>query len=107
MIDSLSLTKSKIRRALLRLFFANPSQKYYLRELERKLGYSAGNIRRELLRLKEDELFTTQKTANLLYYSLNSSHPLFEELKSIVSKTTQDDRSLKKALSSVLLKKHG
>lgn len=101
MIDSLYISKSKIRRDLLSLFYTNPSQKYYLRELQRILGYSAGSIRRELLKFKKDSLFITEKVGNLLYYSLNTGHPLFKELKSIVSKTVGVEGSLKKALSSV------
>jgi len=38
---------------------------------------------------------------NLLYYRLNTTHPLFEELKSIVSKTVGVEGSLRKELSSV------
>jgi len=101
MLESLYIAKSKIRQHLLGLFFTNPSQKYYLRELQRILGYSAGNIRRELLRFQKDTLFHTQKVGNLLYYSLNTKHPLFEELRSIVSKTVGVEGSLRKILSSI------
>jgi len=101
MLESLYITKSRIRQDLLTLFFTNPSQKYYLRELQRILGYSAGSIRRELLKFQKDNLFNTQKVGNLLYYSLNTKHPLFKELKSIVSKTVGVEGSLRKALSSV------
>lgn len=101
MLESLYITKSAIRRDLLALFFTNPSNKYYLRELQRMLGYSAGSIRRELLKFQRDNLFNTQRTGNLLYYSLNTAHPLFAELKSIVSKTVGAEGSLKKALRSV------
>ena len=101
MLETLYITKSKIRQDLLALFFTNPSQKYYLRELQRMLGYSAGNIRRELLRFQSDNLFSTQKTANLLYYSVNTEHPLFEELKSIIAKTVGVEGSLRKKLSAI------
>lgn len=101
MLETLYITKSKIRRDLLSLYFTNPSQRYYLRELHRILGYSAGSIQRELLKFQKDNLFNTQKVGNLLYYSLNTKHPLFKELKSIVSKTIGVEGSLKKALSSV------
>ena len=101
MLEALYITKSKIRQDLLALFFTNPSQKYYLRELQRMLGYSAGNIRRELLRFQSDNLFSTQKTANLLYYSVNTEHPLFEELKSIIAKTVGVEGSLRKSLSAI------
>jgi len=101
MLESLYIAKSKIRQDLLALFFTNPSKRYYLRELERMLGYSAGSIRRELLRFQKDNLFNTQRVGNLLYYSLNTKHPLFKELKSIVSKTVGVEGSLRKALSSI------
>ncbi len=101
MIDSLYITKSRIRRDLLSLFFSNPSRKYYLRELERLLGYSAGSIRRELLKFKKDRIFLTEKAGNLLYYYLNKEHPLYEELKSIVSKTIGIEGALRQELSRV------
>jgi len=98
MLDSLYISKSKIRRDLLALFFTNPSKRYYLRELQRMFGYSAGSIRRELLRFQKDNLFITKRTGNLLYYSLNTKHPLFNELKNIVSKTVGLEGLLKKML---------
>jgi len=101
MLESLYIAKSKIRQGLLTLFFTNPSQRYYLRELQRILGYSAGSIRRELLRFQKDDLFNTHKVGNLLFYSLNTAHPLFKELKSIISKTVGVEGSLKKTLSSL------
>jgi predicted nucleotidyltransferase len=101
MISSLYITKSKIRESLLILFFTNPQKKYYLRELERILGFSAGSIRRELLKFANDNLFKTEKAGNLLYYSLNNNHPLFDELKSIVSKTAGIEYSLRNELAKI------
>ena len=101
MLESLYISKSKIRKDLLTLFFTNPSQKYYLRELQRELGYSAGSIRRELLKFQKDNLFNTQRVGNLLYYTLNTKHPLFKELKMIVFKTVGVEGSLRNALSSI------
>ncbi len=101
MLELLSLTKSRIRRDLLTLFFTNPSQRYYLRELQRLLGSSAGNIRRELLKFQHDDLVTTHRVGNLLYYAVNTTHPLFKELKSIVTKTVGVESLLKEALSAI------
>jgi len=101
MLETLYITKSKIRRDLLSLFFSNPSQRYYLRQLERLLGYSAGNIRRELLRFQKDNLFVTHRVGSLLYYSLDTKHPLFKELKAIVSKTVGVEGAVRKTLSSL------
>lgn len=101
MLEALYVTKSKIRQGLFALFFTNPSKKYYLRELHRILGYSAGNIRRELLKFQKDNLFHTEKIGNLLYYSLNAGHPLFDDLKNIISKTVGVEGTLRNILSSI------
>ncbi len=101
MLESLYITKSKIRQDLLALFFTNPSQKYYLRELQRMFGYSAGSMRRELLKFQKDNLLDTQRAGNLLYYSLNRKHPLYNELKNIVAKTVGVEGRLKKGLQSI------
>lgn len=101
MLETLYITKSKIRQDLLALFFTNPSKKYYLRELQRLLGYSAGSIRRELLRFQKDNLFYTENIGNLVYYSLNTEHPLFDDLKNIISKTVGVEGSLRNILSSI------
>lgn len=101
MLDSFYIGKSKIRQSLLAIFFTNPTQKYYLRELQRILGYSAGSIRRELMRFQGDGLFVTKRTGNLLYYSLNQAHPLFKDLKSIISKTVGIEAGIKSVLSGI------
>lgn len=101
MIEVLKITKSKVRRELLRLYFTNPEKKYYLRELERTLGFPVGNIRRELLKLEKAGLFEKKLQGNLTYYSLNKKHPLFKELKSIVFKTVGVAGGLKGVLEKI------
>jgi hypothetical protein len=44
-------------------------------------------IRKELTRLEEEGIFLSRRKGNLIYYLLNQSYPLFDELKSIVFKT--------------------
>ena len=83
----LNLNKSKTRFQLLRLYFSNPQKRYYLRQLEKLLGLSVGNIRRELRQLEQTGLFIAEKESNLSYYSLNRQHILYKELKSIIFKT--------------------
>ena len=102
MIESLYISKSRIRRELLALFYTNPGQTYYLRELGRLLECSVGSLRRELLKFQEDGLFLTERRGNLVFYSLNTGHPLYGEMKGIVAKTVGVVGSLKQALKSVL-----
>jgi len=101
MVAGLYVAKSRIRQGILAIFFTNPGEKYYLRELERVLGFSAGSIRRELLKFQRDGLFLTEPQGNLLYYVLNQKHPLFAELKGIISKTVGVEGALKGALADV------
>ncbi|MFH1779463.1 MAG: nucleotidyltransferase domain-containing protein [Candidatus Omnitrophota bacterium] len=86
-MDIAKIFKSKARKALFRLFFTNPEGRYYLRELERLLGIPVSMIRKELLRLKKEGVFLSEKRGNLTFYYLSKSYPLFDEFKSIVFKT--------------------
>jgi len=97
-MDMFRVTKSKLREDLLALYFTNPDKKYYLRELERILNFSVGNIRRELIKLESTGLFLSESKGNLLYYYLNQSYPLFKELKSIIFKTSGVPRMLHNVL---------
>ncbi len=93
-MDMFRITKSKLREELLALYFTNPNKKYYLRELERILNFSVGNVRRELIKLENTGLFLSENKGNLVYYYLNKSYPLFKELKSIIFKTSGASKML-------------
>lgn len=86
-MEIVEITRSKLRKELLRHFFSRPGERFYLRELERTLGLSVANIRRELKKLEAIGLFASQKVGNLTYFSLNKKCPLYHEIRSIVLKT--------------------
>ena len=100
-MDMFRITKSKLREELLTLYFTNPNKKYYLRELERILNFSVGNIRRELIKLESTGLFLSESKGNLVYYYLNKSYPFFKELKSIIFKTSGAPKMLPKYLRKI------
>ena len=100
-MDISKIFRSQTRKELFRLYFTNPDQKYYLRELERQLSIPVSMIRAELLRLEKDGIFSSSRQGNLTYYTLNRSYPLFEELKSIVFKTIGIQGELRNILSSI------
>lgn len=83
----LQITKSKTRAAILELFFNDPEQEYYLRQIERLIGYSAGNIRREMISLEESGLFAHRMLGKVKLYKLNKDYPIYNDLKNIVRKT--------------------
>ncbi|MFQ5867673.1 MAG: nucleotidyltransferase domain-containing protein [bacterium] len=58
-------------------------------------------IRKELLSLEEAGIFEYRKKGNLVYFYLNKSFPLFDELKSIVFKTIGISGALKEGLSKL------
>lgn len=87
MINLLDLTKSKLRRKILLYFFTNPEQESYLREIARKFQEDPSNLSKEMIRLEKENIFVSNYKGKQKYYKLNKSHPLFNELKSIVFKT--------------------
>lgn len=100
-MDIYYLFKSKTRKALFKLYFTNPETEYYLRELERTLNIPVSMIRKELVRLEGEGVFASHKKGNLVYYRVNKSYPLFEELNSIVFKTIGIQGLLKEALNNI------
>lgn len=81
------ITRSKTRRDILGLFFNDPEQEYYLRQIEKLIGYSVGNIRREMNNLEAEGLFTHRMLGNIKLYRLNKSYPIYNEFKEIIRKT--------------------
>ncbi len=99
-MDITKIFKSKTRRTLFRLYFTNPDKAYYLRELERETGIPVSMLRKELISLKQKDIFVSHRKGNLLYYQLNKKYPLFTELRNIVFKTVGVQGELSRMLSS-------
>jgi len=86
------LIASKTRiKLLIRLFF-NPQTRSYLRELAKEFNTSTNSVRDELNQLKKTNLLKSQKKGRQIYYMANIDHPLFPELKSMVSKVMGIDQ---------------
>lgn len=100
-MDITKITKSKTREKILQLFFSNIDKKYYLRELERILEISVGNIRRELLMLETAGLFERERVGSEVYYSLNKNSAIFGDFKNIIYKTIGLEGTLKKGLKKL------
>ena len=80
------LISSKTRIKLLVRFFFNPVTRAYLRELAKEFNVSTNAVREELNQLTKTNLLKSNKNGRSVYYSANPDHPLFPELKSMVSK---------------------
>ena len=80
------LIASKTRIKLLTRFFFNPKTRSYLRELAKEFNVSTNSVREELNQLTKTGLLESQKDGRNVFYRANKKHPLFPELKSMVSK---------------------
>jgi DNA-binding transcriptional ArsR family regulator len=86
------LIASKTRIKLLVRFFFNPKAKSYLRELAKEFNVSTNSVREELNQLTKTELLKSRKQGRQVFYKANEEHPLFPELKSMVSKVMGIDQ---------------
>ena len=86
-----ALITSKTRVRLLVKFFLNPTLKAYLRQLANEFGESTNSVRLELNRLKEAGLLESHHEGNTIVYQAKQNHPLFPEIRKIVTKVTGID----------------
>ena len=86
------LIASKTRIKLLMRLFFNPKTQSYLRELAKEFNVSTNSVREELNQLTKTKLLKSQKDGRQVYYMANTEHPLFPELKSMVSKVMGIDQ---------------
>jgi hypothetical protein len=73
-------------------FFFNPKMRSYLRELASEFGVSTNSIREELNQLTQTKLLKRERNGRQVFYSANEAHPLFPELRSMVSKVMGIDQ---------------
>lgn len=92
------LVGSRIRINILKLFIFNPEKEYYVREIERLTGEAFDPVRRELISLESIGLFKSRLSGRQKYYSINSAHTLFTEVKSMILKTAGMGDTLKSSL---------
>ena len=86
------LISSKTRVKLLMRFFLNPQTRSYLRELAKEFDVSTNAVREELNQLTQTQLLKTEKSGRNVFYSANTAHTLFPELRSMVQKVMGIDQ---------------
>jgi predicted nucleotidyltransferase len=84
----LSFLFGQYRGRVLGLLLLHPEQAYYLRQIARLTGTAPGTLQREMIKLEQAELVTVKKIGNQTHYQANGSCPIFEELASILRKTS-------------------
>jgi predicted nucleotidyltransferase len=83
-----SLLFGTYRQRVLGLLLLNPERSYYVREIARLTDTAAGTLHKELARLAEVGLLIRENVGNQVRYSANRDCPVFEELASILRKTS-------------------
>lgn len=83
-----SLLFTDYRRKVLALLLLHPEQQYHQREIARMTGTVSGTLSRELAKLVEAGLLLKVAIGNQMHYRANRQCPVFEELASILRKTS-------------------
>jgi len=83
-----SIITSETRIKLLLKFFLNPKTSGYLRQLAKEFNESTNSIRVELNKLSEARILSARREGRQKLFRANTDHPLFEDIRSIVLKST-------------------
>ena len=83
-----SLLFTDYRRKVLALLLLHPEQQYHQREIARMTGTVSGTLSRELAKLVEAGLLLKVAIGNQMHYRANRQCLVFEELASILRKTS-------------------
>ena len=83
------LITSRTRRSVLKLFFQNPMDTYYLRDIVRRTDEEVNAIKRELDILTNGKILTSERRLNKVFFRLNKSYIFYEDFIRIFAKSSQ------------------
>jgi predicted nucleotidyltransferase len=89
---------SNVRQRVLGLIFGHPERSFYTREIVKNVGSGIGAVERELQRLEQSGLVSTERVGNQKHYRANQDSPIFEELHGLVLKTVGLTEPLRESL---------
>ncbi len=87
---------SRVRVKMMDLFFTNPNEMYYVRQITRKINEEINAVRRELDKMLGYGLLRSEQRGNRLYYYLNKRYLYFQELQQMVIKSTGLGKKIRK-----------
>ena len=90
-------TESQSR--LFRWLFGQPERSFHLSELRRLTGLGSASLQRELRKLTEAGLVSSERVGNLRRFQTNKESPVFSELVTLTRKTLGIEPMLREALS--------
>ena len=86
---------------LFRWLFVQPERRFHLSELRRLTGLGSASLQRELRKLTEAGLVTSEWVGNLRCFQANRQSPVFNELSTLTRKTLGIEPQLREALSDL------
>lgn len=89
------------RAEILELFFKNSDREFYFREIAVSLNKEPGAIQNYINSLVEQNLLQDERKGNMRFFKLNKNHPLYDDIKSIISKTLGIGYKLKELVSAL------
>jgi len=92
---------SKATRKILGIMFANPENKFYIRQLEKLTSLPVNAVNREIKKLTKTGFLIMEKQGNRKFYRINKQNPIYPELKTIIFKTQILGPHLREQLQNV------
>jgi predicted nucleotidyltransferase len=86
---------------ILKLFFKDPEKEYYFREIAKKINKEPSYCQKYLDNLVEEKILLDERRGNMRFFKLNKEHSLYEEIKSIISKTIGSENELKELVDKL------
>lgn len=87
---------SRVRVKIMQLFFLNPEEMYYVRQITRKTNEEINAVRRELDKMLGYGLLRSEERGNRLYYQLNQRYLFYQELQQMVVKSSGLGKKIRK-----------
>lgn len=100
-VDTALFGESRVRRAILRHYFAKPDVARHVRELARELGWSATIVGRELSHLERAGILRSERVGSARRYTVNTDSPVASEIRSLVQKTIGIEARVRDAIADL------
>ena len=94
-----SVLFTNTQQRVLACLFGQPDRSYFSNELIKLTGAGSGAVQRELKRLSESGLVTSEMRGNQRHFQANPHSPIFQELTQIVQKTFGLAHPIREALA--------
>lgn len=92
---------TELQSQILGILTENPQKEFYLSQLGHILGRHPGVFQKGLNSLEKEGLISSRRQGNQRLFRLNSAHPFFEEVKSIIRKSRGIEGLLRKIVGRI------